>query len=1146
MLLCTAFGVHFLTGCSVDSQYSATSADEIDTEMTLFQGGLEVPLGHTDKIHLKEVFSAIGSKDLDTMIVAGPDGNYSIRMSGSYNLGNVVSGLDLEKISRIDGVSINENFLYEMGDYPSGQFTIKGLQKEDNLFSFPSIDMGEMVVPPMSKSEQMATQLFKFRPNDMSLTDKLPKVNESFDMFSTSSIISSLPPIPETQQVNIQPVLDQLGYSSCRIDKYTVPVNASLQLGENASKIKSISNFLLAPGGKLRVDVELVNSILTSGEVIPNVTVDATEIMKLSGADKDGLINLSSVVLNDGNGYKNSGEFSITALADGVPSFDGTTLGCNGELSMGGSVNVLNAYSTLGKIKSIGDAMVRMKVSIYYENFNIASMDITLNDNVKYELEKTLEVPVSYNSTLPQEVSDVPAIYIDPANPLKFNISADNLQSIRTSDGKSHLSIEPLVEIIFPKGMKVSGADNENRIYVSGDLADGKIVKDIVVESIKPSVNGNTLSFDDKVRINVTASARGSFSVSALPTGSSDDIVVTAAIAGQPVIKDFDLKLNSDKLSRQIDTGFDFSFPLDDVSSLGTFDVSLKGKPSVDVDIALPTLSELNLNADNLVLALPRMMKVDETAIKGYDAANHTITLSGDIPSSLTLPLTGLSVTPQKDASGKTVATASFAVNGRVTLSPDNVTKKSIDELSGKQVGVKVTVPDLEAASISLEGDFSSEFGSDFKDLEILGKDAVAQIPKELKYVSKIEFEEVYLNYNLSLTDLPDFGTKVLLKNTTLTLPEFITAEGGSNVIALGDLDITGGKSVSGRVKLLDLHDVSLENVSSVKGDVHFCSQLYAQKPRVDISTLKSKVGCRVSVGIGNGQSSENHGDIVISKALVKADYSIDQRQKIELGFLSDGVLGEDTNLDLYPELTLTVNTNLGVPIKGDLSLIPYKAGQPLNQNALTLSNIEIPYSTDAASRASKSFVIHSELCSVFKQTPDSVVVSISANVDKTKTCVVQPSAKYDCSIDYKIDIPVMFGSEFRLSANANVDVDKSMENILSYAAVQLKANIMNTMPLGVECTVRFLDANSVEIPMKEPIKAVINPSPDHKPVATSFSVTVNPVDGAAARLHKIALRFDAKTSPEVQLNQSDYIEVTNISALLPEGITFDPKKLGE
>lgn len=1146
MLLCSVSCIHFFAGCSTDSQYSVTSADQIDTEMTLFQDGLELPIGHTDKIHLKEVISATGSKGLDTVLVKDPGGDYSLRMKGSYSLGDVVSKLDLEKISRVSGVSINENFTYEIGDYPSGQFTIKGLQNESEIFSFPVIDMGGMAIPPLRESEKISTELFKFRPGDMSLTDKLPQVKESFDMFSTNSIIESLPAVPEDMQVNIQPVLDQLGYSSCRIDKYTVPVSAGLSLGDNASKIRNVGNFQLAPGGKLKVSVELVNSILVSGDVIPNVAVDATDIMKLSGADKDGLVNLSSIVLNEGNGYKNSGEFSIVELADGTPAFTGTGLSCSGNLSMGGTINVLNAFSTLSKIKSIGGEMVRMKVTMQYENFTIASMDITLNDNVKFDLGRTMEVPFSYSSTLPQEVLDVPVIYLDKSVPLNFTISADNLKNVRTSDGKGHLSIEPQVEITFPSDMKVAGTDGDNKMYLTGDLAEGDVVKDIVIESIRPSVKGSELSFDGKVMISVTASAKGSFSVSSLPTGTSDDIIVVADAVAAPRISDFDLTLNDSKLSRQIDRKFDFSFPLDNVSSLGTFDVTLKGKPAAVVDVALPSLSELALNADNLVISLPQMLKVDGTSVSGYSAANHAITFNGEIPSHLTLPITGLKVTPQKDSDGKTVVNASFNVSGRVNVSSDKVTRKSVDEMSGAQASLKVTVPDFEAESISLEGDFTSDFSSDFKDMEILGSDALSKLPKELKYISELDFEEVYLNYSLSLTDLPDFGTKVLLKNTTLTLPEFITAEGGSNVVSLGDLDITGGKVVSGRVKIADIHDVSLENVTCVKGDIHFASQLYSRQPKVDISTLKSQVGCRLAVGIGNGQSAASHGDIVISKALVKADYAIDQQQKIELGFLSDGTLGADTNLDLYPELTLTVNTNLGVPIKGDLSLIPFKAGQPLTQNILTLSNLELPYSSDAASKASKSFDIHTELCSLFKQLPDSVVVRISANVDKAKTCVIQPSAKYECDIDYCIDIPVMFGSQFKLSANANVDVEKNLENILSYGVVRLSADVVNTMPIGVECNVSLLDSNSVAIPLKEPIKAVINPSPDHKPTTTAFSVTVNPVDGASARLRKIALHFDVKTSPDVKLNESDYIQVMKISAILPEGITFDPKKLGE
>ena len=75
------------SACSVDPRYDITSVNEIDSEITLFQDGLDIPLGHTAKLHADSLFKSFTDSGFLKYLLADENGDYHITFNGEYTTG---------------------------------------------------------------------------------------------------------------------------------------------------------------------------------------------------------------------------------------------------------------------------------------------------------------------------------------------------------------------------------------------------------------------------------------------------------------------------------------------------------------------------------------------------------------------------------------------------------------------------------------------------------------------------------------------------------------------------------------------------------------------------------------------------------------------------------------------------------------------------------------------------------------------------------------------------------------------------------------------------------------------------------------------------------------------------------------------------
>lgn len=107
------------SACSVDSKYDITSFDEIDSRITLFQDGLDIPLGSTAQLHADSLFESFTNSRFLKYLIADDDGNYHIKFSGEYT--NAVKS----QSPRVNGVitsalpyNIHETATISLNDIP--------------------------------------------------------------------------------------------------------------------------------------------------------------------------------------------------------------------------------------------------------------------------------------------------------------------------------------------------------------------------------------------------------------------------------------------------------------------------------------------------------------------------------------------------------------------------------------------------------------------------------------------------------------------------------------------------------------------------------------------------------------------------------------------------------------------------------------------------------------------------------------------------------------------------------------------------------------------------------------------------------------------------------------------------------------------
>jgi hypothetical protein len=180
----------------VDEKYEL-SEDNIDLTVTVFQEGISIPLGSTDKITLESLYSQLDEQTRE--MIQELDGAYMFRMTDNMDLTEDIAEA-LKGIGGIDAVSLaNQTF-----EFPIDNIDLSGISIAGQKIGPEIIDVSGMIDVP-------------------DLDSKLPKIELALDPVSVT--------VPEVDanslKIDLSAVGEDMERETIIVKEFVIPASAS-------------------------------------------------------------------------------------------------------------------------------------------------------------------------------------------------------------------------------------------------------------------------------------------------------------------------------------------------------------------------------------------------------------------------------------------------------------------------------------------------------------------------------------------------------------------------------------------------------------------------------------------------------------------------------------------------------------------------------------------------------------------------------------------------------------------------------------------------------------------------------------------------------------------------------------------------------
>ena len=1180
------------------------SEDNLNLEVTIFQEGVSLPLGSTDAISLSDLLNELDPEIVEQFIQN--DGTFAFNMSGNYPLSDQLGFLS-ENFS-INGFSTSETFPFNLSDVNVSGVSIPEMKIPYEQYLSTVIPDVDLSFSPDSPAQTKKTaDISGYIPGqlDVAIDDytcegvfaTLKPV--SFDLghsilapyadtelpFSsddpTELTITSLLKLAGTSGFSME-TLDQIQVS----EKIEVPVKFTLP-----EMITAVNNVQFNEDAKVRISLDLSDNLFfTSGKIIPHVDIDIHEIFHLTDAENSEHPALIDHIVDDfvltgegENPYSASNTYGVKSLTINPQDF---TKDQNGCLVFDKTIPVVPNLSlryedlktSLAKLSTHPGGSVTMTLKIEFLNFKIGNVEVAV---APVETSISTEFDLNFSQTLPDLIGGVQSVSFADGSGLALDIEVGNVNRI----GGLDLAIES-IDMEFPEGIKVQGADASNRLSIPvGSLADGTVSKKVNITGIEfdsASQQPGSVSFDGKVKVAATASVSvkdGQFiNTKDLPSAPSEDITLGVTPSLSFDISDFKVDFDGYyyKISEEKAIEFEVSEEVADLGKVVIVPETKDGKePVITIDIELPdTQLPIGPSADDpLVIDFPDMVVFKELPdeIKPYYSGGK-LTFTDRFPSKIELPVDYIeaeAVKTVKDGKDVYVVRDFFKVTGEIGVAAGVVVKADVDALTAPdaKVAFNAYVPEMVPSTVNIDM-YQVEIPEETIDFgEAI---SLSSLPEQLVEVGEILLKDVSLDIDVKASGISALiGDADVSLDLEVALPEVIMLE---TPLQDGVLEVKGRLSGDvieiDPVKVLGLKiDKTTDELSDYLKTlkVTYGGMVTIKDASLDLDGLDD-INLNVDISL---MTAGTENKIEISKVSGKVDYAADPiNVDVDLSSLT-GSLEEEENLDMTLDLNrfslaLEVKTNLSIPLVADLVITPYKgevAGTPL-----TLSEpleIKIPESTGEPSLIRywiSNFegtdphmpegyeLVTLDILSLLADSPDRLQISLNAGTDPESEASFSPSENGPVlEASYAFCLPFEFGEDMALEFSTVIpDLPAELGTILQYGSLGLTGEIENSLPLGLELTYNFLDSNGNRIDLVENAgKQMIQPGTvSGEAVKTDINLIVGVRKGAdLSDIDALELVFKANAMAGAPIRQSNFIKAT-LQALVPEGVTLDLKDL--
>ncbi len=766
--------------------------------------------------------------------------------------------------------------------------------------------------------------------------------------------------------------------------------------------------------------------------------------------------------------------------------------------------------------QDLGQSTVTLpSASLDLTSSNEAVIDaVTMSSHIK-SLES---ITLKSGSKIKAEVSIPGAASLFTSGELKPDVTVDLKDVLTFSDGSTLLHIDGLV-------LSKDNAFAESRTYAVSSLNAAKISQDKTI-----SANG-TVIYTDLICPVDKASA------------CSQDINLEVRIS----FVDFALESaygQVEGISLDIDKPVEnitYDLP-DNVANLGTFTVTPKGSPKVEVNINYPEIEGVSLTSPKgLNITVPYFIDFSDipSDFTYMDTGtSKNIILNTLKNTSYDLTIGSLTIDPEK-VDGKYVLQGDYAVKGSVAIPDGRMDVAKLLGLSEKDIEVSITIPTMEIESVQM-----SELSVDIDESATVDFLKASDIPEMVKVINLVNLEGTETELDIELTNLPDLGGNgAYTAELTVTLPDFVKP----STVQIN------GKFYDGKLsKLIDIESFNFlgyymddlrRKDGKISGDVKISGKIKAENPSVKAESLSGSLGGKISL----------NSQIKIESVRAKVGYETEKT--IEIPFFSLPEIFKDAELDIQKAtLYAHINSNLAVPMSAKIDL---------NDGMYDLPDLQFPYTEDPTKKETLINEYHIDLNPLFETNKEVLPVKFNLSVSDDAYSVIYPDADHELDIDFGFQLPVQFGDKLNATYADTLKLGEDptlITRLLKESTATLKGKVENTLPFKVNVIVEFLSYDSQSdkytvIDTGEPITlsiAAADPESgkteekedEEQDNFRDFETKLNIAsDTDFEGLSHIRLSFTIGSNGE-WLKKSNYIMFKNISLSVSNGITFNVNDL--
>ena len=1152
-----------LTSSCVNKEYEL-SEDRISLDVTVFQDGLSVPLGSTSKIMLKDVKDSLLKNVEDTSMLkyftVGFEGEYGIGLSDKLDLSDTLNNL-LAQIE-IPDVPFSEKFSFNLNTVDVSSLTVPADRYEFTESIGGSFPIPEMTFDGFGTEFSASAGLYEYRLSDEFLKVKFDKF-EHEEVFARLS--TTLPEVPENDfEIHVDPsgdlaalpltIQDGFGPEECQMSLY-------MSMPDGITAIKDIN---LREGAKVKISVELRNSLFTKGTISPSLVLDVSKIFNLSDNSSNGKILADFDIPAAGGKVSKEFEIESLALTENDWKDDNGRLVLDKDIAVvvGGSLEYSEVYTTTKHLANTDGEGMSMYMSIEFVDFQVADAKVEIKP-ISVEMPQET-ISFSQSIDLPDQIQSIDEVVLTEDSKITMSIDVENMLE------GLNLKLTSL-DVTFPDGLKVEGAVNGVLSYSDVDLSKG-FDEDIKILGVTlPDPENGSILLEKEIGVEAVVTAGGLVSSADIPVDASKDLKVNVDVKAAIAVADYAVTI----------TGYDYELdfsqslePIDvtGIEEFGTVTVMPKGEPVISIDVIMPE-TDLQIVADreeNVVISFPEMLKFKDLPSEyNYDKAAGTITFAGQIPSTIKLPIDRLVINPEKnEEDGKYYIGGDFKVSGGIGIPAGSVVRKAdVEAITSPEckIGMVADIPEIAMGTLAMDAPYEKAVKKEFE----VALMSMESIPEELVSIDRVEFEDVFFNLCLDASELPDLGSTKLALEFEIGLPDLIVIDSenvkeGNVLTVSGELDKDGKITIDPiRVAALDLSSIDFKSTEELKEVITVDGKVILDNVALDINEWLGKtLEVRVEGGIK---------DIEISKVSGKVDFQIDPiATAVDLTEVKEYLEMENLEINgienFLARLSLAadIKTNVGVLMGARMVITPYSEGNPIEE-AVWETELTLNHSLSAADTTYTRYWlsslekdkdvyvptgythIHLPLKEYLSNIPDSLSISIEAGTDPSAVCVIEPTHEYVVEAAYSVEVPFEFGEGCSVTYRDTIpELPELVGQLLAMGDLVLTGDITSSLPLEIDMKVNLLDldGNKIALDEKTSWQKIKGCTPDGEPAITELYLGIQKQDGVEFNgVSAIELEFNFAPVAGVPLSDNCFLQAS-LQALVPNGVSVDLNEL--